>query len=591
MKAASTISFFQPLPKAKILSLIFLFIYSAIIGQNNNTLTFTCPADTVMVNSFSPDVMGFPILLNEELLDTMFYNNDYGGIFCYQEQASFYRMWTIKDTFENIYTCQQKIGFEIDYSKIKIPENITLNYCNVDINDLGITGNLSIFDIPLSNNRYILDLIYIYKDEYVTSTCIKRKFSVLDWCNPEVGLVPMEKEQLIYLTSEDAVSEEEDCQIDMEGEDIAVVLLDTSDGSSVIRYVKTDACLNRNSSVRFFDDGGNEYPGLYHDQIPRNDTIELCASAGKVDLIFVEFGLAEGDTLFAYQGALAELGAAEKPFFRKASGDRISSAFGGWIHADDENKSGCLTFIFKTNGDNHSGVGWDCWWDCSSEDNFEDSDGDTVSDSQDVCDGGDDLMNTDGVGMPDACDCDPNDPNDEYIDLSEQVSLSEKLKQGLYRASFQLSYDGDLEEGDSILFYAGKEILLKPGFYAPSGSYFQAKIHENCEEGESDLFIAPTTKISQANINTLKRERPKLTVAPNPFRQATTINYFVPKQSNLVIMVYNIWGEKVKTLTGGEHVLGNYEINFNTNGLQTGTYYLTLVTEEDVITRKLLIIE
>ena len=45
----------------------------------------------------------------------------------------------------------------------------------------------------------------------------------------------------------------------------------------------------------------------------------------------------------------------------------VSDAFGGWIDANCDpalNPSGCLTFIFKTNGDRAKGTGWDAWVDC-----------------------------------------------------------------------------------------------------------------------------------------------------------------------------------------------------------------------------------
>ena len=52
-----------------------------------------------------------------------------------------------------------------------------------------------------------------------------------------------------------------------------------------------------------------------------------------------------------------------------ARGGSVSDAFGGWIDADCNpriNPTGCLTFVFKTNGDRIKGAGWDAWVDCGS---------------------------------------------------------------------------------------------------------------------------------------------------------------------------------------------------------------------------------
>ena len=51
-----------------------------------------------------------------------------------------------------------------------------------------------------------------------------------------------------------------------------------------------------------------------------------------------------------------------------ASARSVSDAFGGWIDAYADpamNASGCLTFIFETDGDRAKGSGWEAWVDCA----------------------------------------------------------------------------------------------------------------------------------------------------------------------------------------------------------------------------------
>ena len=126
-------------------------------------------------------------------------------------------------------------------------------------------------------------------------------------------------------------------------------------------------------STSFKDDGIND--GLYADNRARKDTIEICPKdqQHRVEIIFKEFGLESGDSLFAFNGNKAVLRSGSGAGIGAGSGAGVgvSKAFGGWINASCDpkvNPSGCLTFIFKTDGDNSKGKGWDAWVDCVSRD-------------------------------------------------------------------------------------------------------------------------------------------------------------------------------------------------------------------------------
>ena len=83
-----------------------------------------------------------------------------------------------------------------------------------------------------------------------------------------------------------------------------------------------------------------------------------------VKVVFSEFDLAQGDTLFVYEGrdTFGTLLAAW-------SGNGVSVT-GGWIDANCSpsiNPDGCLTFNFQTNGDNNKGTGWEAWVGCAED--------------------------------------------------------------------------------------------------------------------------------------------------------------------------------------------------------------------------------
>ena len=60
---------------------------------------------------------------------------------------------------------------------------------------------------------------------------------------------------------------------------------------------------------------------------------------------------------------------------------------------------------------------------------------------------------------------------------------------------------------------------------------------------------------------------------PNPFNSTTKIGYSIPKTSFVTLKVYDILGREVAALVNGEKPAGNYEVEFNGNGLSSGIYF------------------
>jgi len=291
-----------------------------------------------------------------------------------------------------------------------------------------------------------------------------------------------------------------------------------SDSSSVVETLTScTGEVTSDSPVQFTDDGLND--GNYADSYARVDTATFCPTDqwSRVKVVFTDFDVAEGDTLFAFQGDEAALGAARAAAVRAAaeivaaaeitaaenallasidatlpggasipSGttveeleaviaagtgedarlaaveeDRadadaaaaaaaaaiaaaiadlsnslpnsqiegiigasvgtgsgsgighgslanarsVSDAFGGWIDADCDpaiNASGCLTFVFNTNGDRAKGTGWDAWVDCEARDIT--LSGVTIDDVQLDCATLPSMMIT--ISAPDVAGCD-----------------------------------------------------------------------------------------------------------------------------------------------------------------------------------------
>lgn len=66
---------------------------------------------------------------------------------------------------------------------------------------------------------------------------------------------------------------------------------------------------------------------------------------------------------------------------------------------------------------------------------------------------------------------------------------------------------------------------------------------------------------------------------PNPFNPTTNINYQLPKDSYVVLKVYDILGREVTTLVDGTVEAGYYSARFDGSHLSSGIYFLRLVVQ------------
>jgi hypothetical protein len=79
---------------------------------------------------------------------------------------------------------------------------------------------------------------------------------------------------------------------------------------------------------------------------------------------------------------------------------------------------------------------------------------------------------------------------------------------------------------------------------------------------------------------------------PNPFNPTTTIEFAIPEQEKVSLVVYNVLGQKVCTLFNGEAEAGvHYKITFNASSLPSGIYLYQLNNGQSRIIRKMLVLK
>ena len=78
---------------------------------------------------------------------------------------------------------------------------------------------------------------------------------------------------------------------------------------------------------------------------------------------------------------------------------------------------------------------------------------------------------------------------------------------------------------------------------------------------------------------------------PNPFNPSTTIEFALPQSNFVTLTIYNLLGQEVGILVRGWREAGVYRVNFNAEGLPTGTYVYRLYAAGGVESKKLILIK
>lgn len=91
-------------------------------------------------------------------------------------------------------------------------------------------------------------------------------------------------------------------------------------------------------------------------------------------------------------------------------------------------------------------------------------------------------------------------------------------------------------------------------------------------------------------------EQPKLIFQlsqnyPNPLNPTTVINFEIPENGPVSLIIFDILGRKVETLVNEEKPAGRYEIKFDGTGLASGVYFYQLKSGNFVSTKKLILLK
>lgn len=141
--------------------------------------------------------------------------------------------------------------------------------------------------------------------------------------------------------------------------------------------------------------------------------------------------------------------------------------------------------------------------------------------------------------------------------------------------------------------------------YTGDGPYsiFLTVTNDSCKSMFGDTIFFPTlphllagkwhVKVVNKNvINGIKENvenKATLQNYPNPFKGNTTINYSINAPSRVEVSVYNLLGSKIEVIQESNKIPGNYSVEWNATNLHEGIYLLQLKTNDQVITKKIVL--
>jgi len=138
----------------------------------------------------------------------------------------------------------------------------------------------------------------------------------------------------------------------------------------------------------------------------------------------------------------------------------------------------------------------------------------------------------------------------------------------------------NINSGANVRYDAGYEVTLRPNFDAVAGSDFHAVI-----DGCGGVYKVENDALIDLPMTTLS-----LKAYPNPFSTTTQIEYNIPEPTKATISVYNNMGQEIKRLADAQaYEAGRHTTSFDGSNLPDGIYILTIQTNNEVISKKLIL--
>jgi hypothetical protein len=121
----------------------------------------------------------------------------------------------------------------------------------------------------------------------------------------------------------------------------------------------------------------------------------------------------------------------------------------------------------------------------------------------------------------------------------------------------------------------------------------EPRLNANRNESEEPRFLLTVTpgSVGQADTPDIPESVKLNPNYPNPFNPATTISYELKEDSEVLLSIWNIVGQRVVTLVDGMKEAGEHTATWNASEMPSGIYIAQLEVGGEVFIRKMTLIK
>ena len=134
-------------------------------------------------------------------------------------------------------------------------------------------------------------------------------------------------------------------------------------------------------------------------------------------------------------------------------------------------------------------------------------------------------------------------------------------------------------------------LFEKVGFKESSASNIELDYSSNITATANASLNEDPVMAVEENENIMVKDYKLYQNYPNPFNPTTRIKFAIPTESFVTLNVYNVLGEKVRTLLSGQKKSGVYEVTFNAKNLGSGIYFYSLRAGNYNAVRKMILLK
>lgn len=169
---------------------------------------------------------------------------------------------------------------------------------------------------------------------------------------------------------------------------------------------------------------------------------------------------------------------------------------------------------------------------------------------------------------------------------------------GFLRVWYTTSADGGITWTTASILDSTKEDMDLRGpsickFVPGSGADVLFIAPDSTETDGYSIFYGNIPFVTWTSVedNSIAESYELLTNYPNPFNPTTTIQFKVNTNDLVELEVFNISGRKVATLLNEKMEIGTYEVQFNSQGLSSGIFFVRLTNANNIATKKMVLIK